>query len=82
MVIAYVLMTVPAKRSGAVVEDLKKHPEVREAAAVYGDTDVLAKVEAVSLPELDRVIMENIQASNDVQSTRTLIVIERLAWTR
>jgi DNA-binding Lrp family transcriptional regulator len=82
MVTAYVLITVPAKRSGAVVEKLKNHPEVREAAAVYGDTDVLAKVEAVSLPELGRVIMENIQASNDVQSTRTLIVIERLAWTR
>ncbi len=82
MVAAFVLVEVPAKRSGAVVEYLSKHPEIKEAAAVYGDTDVVAKVQAASLEELDRLIMDVIQGNPDVQSTRTLVVIEKYHWTK
>ncbi len=82
MVAAFVLVEVPAKRSGAVVEYLSKYPEIKEAAAVYGDTDVVAKVQAASPEELDRLIMDVIQGNPDVQSTRTLVVIEKYHWTK
>jgi hypothetical protein len=48
MVTAYALIEVPAKRSEAVVQYLHKYPEIKEAAAVYGDIDVVAKVQAAS----------------------------------
>lgn len=82
MVTAFVLLTVPAKRSGAVVKALRKLPGVREAAAVYGETDIVAKVEAKTLPELDRLIMEKIQGSPEVKSTRTFVAVEKLHWAR
>ncbi len=82
MVTAFALIEVPAKRSGAVVEYLGKYPEIKEAAAVYGDTDVVAKVQAASPEELDRLIMDVIQGNPDVQSTRTLVVIEKYHWTK
>ncbi len=82
MVAAFVLVEVPAKRSGAVVEYLSKYPEIKEAAAVYGDTDVVAKVQAASPEGLDRLIMDVIQGNPDVQSTRTLVVIEKYHWTK
>jgi len=82
MVAAFVLITVPAKRSGVVVKLLRKIPQVKEAAAVYGETDLVAKVEAKTLPELDRLIMEKIQGSQEVKSTRTFITVEKLHWTR
>ncbi len=82
MVTAYVLINVPSNRSAAVVEDLKRIPEIKEAAAVYGETDVLAKVVAGSLPDLDKVVLESIQRSADVQSTRSLIAVEKLHWSR
>jgi len=82
MITAFVLITVPSKRSGEVVESLRKHPEVQEAAAVYGDTDVIIKVQAQSLVEIDRVIMDGIQADPDVKTTRTYLVIEKLHWKR
>ncbi|MGE5172573.1 MAG: Lrp/AsnC family transcriptional regulator [Betaproteobacteria bacterium] len=82
MVTAFALVEVPAKRSSAVVEYLSKYPEIKEAAAVYGDTDVIAKVHAASLEELDRLIMDVIQGNPDVQSTRTLVVIEKYHWTK
>ncbi len=77
VVTAFALIEVPAKRSSAVVEYLSKHPEIKEAAAVYGETDVIAKVQTASPEELDRVIMDIIQGNPDVQSTRTLVVIEK-----
>ena len=77
MVTAYTLIDVPAKRSRAVVEYLSRFPEIKEVAAVYGETDVVAKVEAASQDELDRLIMDVIQGNPDVQSTRTLVVIEK-----
>ncbi len=82
MITAFVLITVPSKRSGEVVEALRKHPEVQEAAAVYGDTDVVVKVQAQSLVEIDQVIMDGIQANPDVKTTRTYLVIEKLHWKR
>jgi DNA-binding Lrp family transcriptional regulator len=80
MITAFVLITVPSKRSGEVVEALRKHPEIQEASAVYGDTDVIAKIRAQSLIELDRVIMDGIQSSPDVKTTRTYLVVENLHW--
>ncbi len=82
MVTAFALIEVPAKRSEAVVQYLNKYPEIKEAAAVYGDIDVVAKIEAASQAELDRVIMDVIQSSSDVTATRTLVVIEKIHWTR
>ncbi len=82
MITAFVLITVPAKRSSAVVDELRTYPEVKEAAAVYGETDIIAKVQASSLGDLDRLIMENIQGSADVKSTRSFVVVEKLHWTK
>ena len=80
MITAFVLITVPSKRSAEVVEALRKHSEVKEAAAVYGDTDLILKLQAPSLVELDQVIMDGIQSNPDVKTTRTYLVVEKLHW--
>jgi DNA-binding Lrp family transcriptional regulator len=82
MVTAYALLEIPAKRSESVVQYLQKYPEIKEAAAVYGDVDVVVKIQAASQEDLDRVIMDVIQGNPDVTATRTLVVIEKIHWTR
>lgn len=82
MITAFVLISVPPKRSVEVVEALRKYPEVKETAGVYGDTDIIAKIQAPSLIELDQVVMEGIQGHPDVRTTRTYVVIEKLHWHR
>jgi DNA-binding Lrp family transcriptional regulator len=82
MVTAYALIEVPAKRSEAVVQYLHTYPEIKEAAAVYGDIDVVAKIQATSQDDLDRVIMDVIQGNPDVKATRTLVVIGKIHWTK
>ncbi len=82
MVCAFVLITVPPNRAGAIIDELRNYPEVREAATVYGEADIVAKVQTDSTRELDRLIMNVIQGIPDVRSTRTLVAIERLHWIR
>jgi DNA-binding Lrp family transcriptional regulator len=74
-VTAFVLITVPAQKSGDVVRLLmEKYPEfVVEAAAVYGEADVIAKVEIPSVERLHDLVMTNIQNLPNVRVTRTFI---------
>ena len=77
---ALVLITVPAQKSGDVVRLLmEKFSEfVVEAAAVYGEADVIAKVETPSVESLHDLVMNSIQNLPNVRVTRTFIVIPQL----
>ena len=76
---AFVLITVVAKRSGDVVRLLmEKYPEfVTEAAAVYGESDVIAKVEA-PVERFHELVMDEIQNLPNVKVTRTFVIIPQL----
>jgi len=80
VVSAFVLITVPANRSGDVVDRLiDEYSEfVVEAAAVYGEADVIAKVETPSVDQLHQLVMTKIQNLPGVQVTRTFIIIPQL----
>lgn len=77
---AFVLITVPAQKSGDVVRLLmEKYSEfVVEAAAIYGEAGVIAKVETPSIESLHDLVMNNIQNLPSVSVTRTFIVIPQL----
>ncbi len=49
MVTDFATIIVPTKRSVRVVEELRKHPGIKEAVAVYGQTDVITRVEHILL---------------------------------
>ncbi|HEV2123444.1 MAG TPA: Lrp/AsnC ligand binding domain-containing protein, partial [Chloroflexota bacterium] len=79
---AWVLIKVPAKHIGDLVEELRAYPGIVEASAIYGETDVIAKIEVASHPELDDLIVNRIQSIENVVSTRTFIGIGGLHWQR
>jgi len=80
VVSAFVLITVPANRSGDVVDRLMDDYSefVVEAAAVYGEADVIAKMETPSVDQLHQLVMDKIQNLPGVQVTRTFIIIPHL----
>lgn len=80
--LAWVLIRVPAKRIGGLVDRLRAFPGIVEAAAVYGETDVIAKIEVPDQRALDQLIIERIQAVPEVESTRTFIAVGGLHWAR
>ncbi len=77
---AFVLITVPANRSGDIVKLLMENYQefVTEAAAVYGEADVIAKVETPSIEKLHDLVMDDIQNLPNVRVTRTFIIIPQL----
>src|SRR5215469_2270255 len=77
---AFVLITVPANKSGDVVRMLMEDYQefVTEAAAVYGEADVIARVETPSIQSLHELVMEKIQNLPNVRVTRTFIIIPQL----
>ena len=76
MVTAFILMVTAAGKEREVMEKLLAMPEVKEAYVVYGEYDIIAKVETDTLKELDRFIMENLRRMPEIQMTSTMIAIE------
>jgi DNA-binding Lrp family transcriptional regulator/DNA-binding transcriptional MerR regulator len=79
---AWVLIKVPAKQIGGLVEELRSYPGIVEASAIYGETDVIAKIEVPDHAELDDLVVNRIQSIEAVESTRTFIGIGSLHWQR
>ncbi|MBI2917246.1 MAG: Lrp/AsnC ligand binding domain-containing protein [Chloroflexi bacterium] len=75
---AIILIDVPAKQSGPVVTWLRGLPGVAEAWAIYGEHDIVTRVQVADDKALDRLVMEDIQKHPQVRATRTYLVIESL----
>ena len=73
MVTAFVFITTKTGKEKEVLNKLLRNESVREATAVYGDYDIVAKVETDSLDRLNEMIIKNLRAMSDVSSTNTLI---------
>jgi DNA-binding Lrp family transcriptional regulator len=80
--LAYVLITVPAKQLSGVLERLRAFDGVSEASVIYGETDIIAKLEVADQDELDDLIIQRIQGLPEVEATRTFIAVGNLRWQR
>ncbi|HZR00797.1 MAG TPA: Lrp/AsnC ligand binding domain-containing protein [Chloroflexota bacterium] len=79
---AYVLVKASAKQIEDVLAALRKLDGVAEASVVYGETDVICRLEVASHPELDRLVMRELHAIPAVESTRTFVVVGDMSWRR
>ncbi len=76
MSLAFVMVNPEVGSEDAVLEELRKIPNVKEAYAVYGSVDIVAKVEAESMDALNDVITTKVRRLSHVRSTLTMTVIE------
>jgi len=79
---AYLLIKVPAKHAGGVLDTLRDIDGVAEASVVYGETDIVARVVAPDQEAFDDLVIGQIQCIAAVESTRTFIVVGRMHWRR
>lgn len=79
---AWILIKVPAKQIGTLVDQLRTFPGIVEASGIYGETDVIAKVDVPNPDALDDLVTNHIQNISVVESTRTFIGIGRMYWER
>jgi len=74
MVKAYIFIVADAGAEKEVIGALQSIDEVEEADLVYGEYDVVAKVNIDNVAALSDFILENIRTIQGVRRTSTLIV--------
>ncbi len=73
---AYVVIHCDQAREDLVLRDLNKIPEVKEADVVYGNYDVVGKIEAENHKELEKIITKKIRNLDLVRTTMTLNIVQ------
>ncbi|MFN4336842.1 MAG: Lrp/AsnC ligand binding domain-containing protein [Candidatus Nitrosocaldus sp.] len=73
---AYVLINCDLGAEDEIIKEIRKIPETKEVAGVYGVYDIVAKIESDSMDKLREIITWKIRRIDKVRSTLTMIVIE------
>ena len=79
---AYVLVKASAKQVEETLARLRTLDGVVEADAIYGETDVICRVEVADQARLDHLVMRELHEIPSVESTRTYIVVGGMTWRR
>ncbi len=72
MVIGFIFIKTKAKMEVKTYRQLKKIKEIKELTPLFGEYDLLAKVEAKDLHILSRIVLKRIRIVPGVQDTMTL----------
>ncbi len=72
--LAYVLISLKQSDEKEVQQKLQAHRQIKDIHILFGEWDLMAKVEVSSAEELGTFVMENIRSLPDVRLTSTLIV--------
>ncbi|NJE54865.1 Lrp/AsnC family transcriptional regulator [Thermococcus sp. 21S9] len=73
MIEAFVLVVVKPGNEEKVYEELKKDPRVKEAYRVYGEYDIILRVEVPRIEDLDKFHDEVLRKIPEIEMTETLI---------
>ena len=73
MVLAYILVTIKSGAEKEVLQKLKEVKEIRDVNLVYGEYDLIAKVELTEISHLSDFVIEKIRTM-PIERTTTLIV--------
>ena len=72
MAAGYVLVNVSPGKESDAYESIKRVPSVTDATMLFGDYDIIAKLEADSLGEIAKTVVEIIRQIPGVTDTKTL----------
>ena len=70
---AYVLINCTLGSEGSIMGELKSIPGITEVRGVFGNYDILAKIEVQSVESLREMIAFKIRKIPDISSTTTII---------
>lgn len=73
LAIGYVLITTATGRESKVLEQMRLLPEVGEVHQLFGQYDMIARVEAADYDRMCDIILGKIRTIQGVTGTRTLI---------
>lgn len=71
--VAYVLIITKYGKEKDVAQKLMKYKEVENVHILYGQYDVIAKLKAANMPQIEDFIFRKIRSNKDIENTETLI---------
>ena len=75
-VIAYVFLTLKRGGETKVAELLNKMSGVKDVSELYGEYDLVAKVEKTSMEDLQKFLTKELRAITEVDTTSTMIAVK------
>ena len=72
MAIGYVLIIVSPTREHEVYDKLSKVPEIIELHPLFGEYDLIAKIEAEDFEKIGRIVIKKIRSIEGIVDTKTL----------
>lgn len=78
MVVGFILISSAPNSEHRLVDQLKECPGVREVHPLFGEYDLIAKVEQETIEDLGKVVVERIRQFEGVLDTKTLIAVQIL----
>jgi DNA-binding Lrp family transcriptional regulator len=73
---AFVFINVKPSKEKEVLEKLRKIKNVTESFELYGDYDIVVKVETEEKERLQTIIMQQIRGIKDIENTSTNYVFD------
>ncbi|MFH1072465.1 MAG: Lrp/AsnC ligand binding domain-containing protein [Nanoarchaeota archaeon] len=74
MVEAFILITVEPGQEREVFDKLRKLEEVKSINEIYGEWDIILKLEVNDIRKVDLFVTEKISRNPNVKATSTMIV--------
>ncbi len=75
MVVAFILIMSKTGQEKEVLDNIRRLNEVKEASIVFGDYDIIAKVDVSNVENLNNLLLSKIRKIHGVSMTTTLIGI-------
>ncbi len=74
--VVFMLLTTKYGKEREVSEALMESPEVENVHILYGQFDIIVKIKADSMKDIEKFILDNVRANEDVESSETLIAAD------
>jgi anthranilate phosphoribosyltransferase len=75
MVSAYILIMCKSGAEQGILNQLRSKSEINNVAIVYGEWDVVAKINTNSIEEINSFVIQAIRPIKDIEKTATLITV-------
>lgn len=75
MVSAYVLIVVKPGTESKIAEKMVGMKEVKDVSVVYGEYDIIAKIEVENMDKLQEFVI-NLRKNTDIERTSTMIAVK------
>ncbi len=79
MATGFALITISPLHEKEVFQKLSDMPQVVEVHPLFGEYDILVKIEASNIDMIGKVVIKNIRAIKGVMDSKTLISTESLS---